>query len=102
MSRSAPRAAQAVNSSVPATTAETVLLCVMVGPSGDEWRSGSGMGFAVAVLQPLGRHVGVDLGGRQVLVAEQLLDAPDVGPGVQHVRGERVPQGVRRRPRVES
>src|SRR3954451_12259156 len=37
----------------------------------------------------------VDLRGRYRGVAEQLLDHPDVGPAVEQVGGEGVPQGVR-------
>ena len=40
-------------------------------------------------------EVGVDLGGRQVGVAEQFLHGPEVAGRFQDVRGERVPQLVR-------
>lgn len=41
-----------------------------------------------------GADVRVDLRRRQTLVPQQFLDAADVGPAVQEVRGEGVPQGV--------
>ena len=42
------------------------------------------------------RHVRVDLRRGQALVPEQLLDDAQVRPAVEEVRGERVPQRVRR------
>jgi hypothetical protein len=50
---------------------------------------------SVDLAQPVDRDQGVDLRGRDRGVAEKFLDYPDVSPAVQHVRGERVPQGVR-------
>ena len=47
-------------------------------------------------LEPAGRDVGVDLGRREVLVAEQLLDDAQVRAAVEQVRRERVAQRVRR------
>src|SRR5437867_13350446 len=44
----------------------------------------------------LGRDVRVLLGGREALVAEQLLDRAQVGARVQHVGGEGVAQRVGR------
>ena len=41
-------------------------------------------------------HVRVDLGRRDVRVAEHLLDRADVGTILHQVRGERMPQRVRR------
>ena len=49
----------------------------------------------VQLLEPFARHVGVDLRGRDVRMAQQHLHDPQVGPVVQQVRGERVPQGMR-------
>ena len=40
------------------------------------------------------RDFGVNGGGVELLVSEQLLDEPDVGPVFQHVRGAGVPQDV--------
>ena len=37
-------------------------------------------------------HVGVDLCGCYVLVAEHLLDNPQVGPMLYQMRGERMPE----------
>src|SRR5437588_4464250 len=42
---------------------------------------------------PVG-YVGVELGGREVGVAEHLLDAAEVRPALEQVRGERVPEQV--------
>jgi hypothetical protein len=36
-------------------------------------------------------HVGVDHGGLKILVAEQLLNRPDVVPGFQKMGGKAVP-----------
>jgi hypothetical protein len=38
--------------------------------------------------------VGVDHGGLQVFVPEQLLNGPDIIPLFEQMRGEAVPQGV--------
>ena len=43
----------------------------------------------------------VNLRRGQALVAEQFLHAADVGAGIEHVRRETVPQGVRAGPRIE-
>ena len=40
-------------------------------------------------------HVGVDLGGGYVLVAEHLLDDPQVGSMLDQMRGERMPECMR-------
>jgi hypothetical protein len=39
-------------------------------------------------------HVGVDLGGACILVAEQLLDGSDVRAALEQVRGKTVTEGV--------
>ena len=54
------------------------------------------MGVAVGGRQATGRHVRVDLGRREVLVAEQLLDDAQVRAAVEQVRREGVPQRVGR------
>jgi hypothetical protein len=46
------------------------------------------------------QDVRVDLRGRHVPVAEELLDGPDVAAILEQVCGERVPQRVRARPLV--
>jgi hypothetical protein len=47
-------------------------------------------------LHALAGHVGVDLRGRQVAVTQQHLHHAQVGAVVQQVRGEGMPQRVRR------
>src|SRR5687767_1221495 len=47
-------------------------------------------------LQALPRHVGVDLCGRDVGMAQEELDHPQVGAVIDEMRGERVAQRVRR------
>ena len=54
------------------------------------------MGLPIGGLQATGRDVGVDLGRRQVLVAEQLLDDAQVGAAVEQMGRERVAEGMRR------
>ena len=49
----------------------------------------------VDVLEVLGREVGVELGGREVGVAEHLLQRAQVAAAGEQVRGERVAQRVR-------
>ena len=56
----------------------------------------AGMGVPVRGGQPAGRDVRVDLGRREVLVAQQLLDDTQVGATVEQVRRERVAQRVGR------
>lgn len=53
------------------------------------------MEFAMHFLQLRIGHVGVNLGCREVSVAEQLLYAAQVRPITQEIRGKTVPQGVR-------
>ena len=48
------------------------------------------------VPQALVGDVGVDLGGRHVLVAQELLDAPEIGAVGQKVGGVGMAQGVGR------
>ena len=52
------------------------------------------MGRFVDGPQALAGEVGVDLGRRQIGVAEQLLHGPQVGSAFQQVRSVRVPEGV--------
>src|SRR5258707_1026563 len=40
---------------------------------------------------------GIDLGGREAGVAEQLLDDPEIGTGTQEMSGEGMAEGVGRR-----
>ena len=53
------------------------------------------MGAVVDPGQVLEIQMGVDLGGAQVGVAEQLLHRAQVAGGLQHMGGERVAQLVR-------
>lgn len=53
-----------------------------------------GMGLVVGALQALGGDVGIDLGGDQMGVAEHLLHRAEIGPGVEQVGGEAVPEFV--------
>ena len=46
-------------------------------------------------LQPLTCNVGVDLRRGDIGMAEQHLHHAQIGPVIQQVRGERMPQGVR-------
>ena len=58
--------------------------------------SGPGVGLGVGLHEAFGADVGVNLGGGEAGVAEQFLDAAQVGTGVEQVRGEGVAQLVRR------
>ena len=60
-----------------------------------------GVGFLIDPLHVFGADVGVNLRGAEVLVAEQRLNAPQVGPGVQQMRRERVTKFVRGQVRRE-
>src|SRR5258708_3389739 len=52
------------------------------------------MGGVVGALETLGGHVGIDLSGGEVGVAEKLLNAAQVGPGIQQMSGITVAQLV--------
>ena len=52
------------------------------------------MGLAVDVLQVVLHHMGVDLGGGDVRVAQHLLDGAEVRAVFQQMDGEGVAQGV--------
>ena len=56
----------------------------------------------INIQKSLLRDVGVDLSCRKIAMAEQLLDAAEVGPGIQHMSSVAVPQLVRGQPRVET
>lgn len=53
--------------------------------------SRSGMRLPVGAPQPVGRDMGVALGGGQRRMAEELLHRPQVSTSLQQVRGRRVP-----------
>jgi hypothetical protein len=55
------------------------------------------VGLVVGIDQALSGDVGVNLGGRQAPVAEEILDTPEIGPTVEEVGGETVPERVRAR-----
>ena len=55
---------------------------------------GEGVEWTVDALAVLFQDVQVLLGGLEVLVAQQLLDAPQVLAVLQQVRSERVAQGM--------
>ena len=61
--------------------------------------SSARMVLRVQLLQPLARDVRVDRRRRDVGVTEQQLHDAQVGAVVEQVRGERVPQHVRRQRR---
>ena len=60
------------------------------------------MSLVVGVAHSLGRQVRVDLGGRQRLMAEQLLDGTEIRAVVQQMCSEGVTQGVRTDGRIEA
>src|SRR3954451_22892527 len=60
------------------------------------------MRLEVAVLQPLGREVRVDLRRRDVRVAEHLLQRAQVAAAGEEVRGERVAQRGGAHPALEA
>ena len=48
--------------------------------------------YCMQLLQALARHVGVDLRGRDVCMAEQHLDHAQVGTVIEQVGGESMAQ----------
>ncbi len=56
------------------------------------------MGGEILLYQMLTVHMGVDLGGGYVRMAQYLLDHPQVGTTIQHMGGERMTEGVRMQP----
>ena len=50
----------------------------------------------IHLLKSAQRHVRVDLRGLDVLVSQDHLNVPDVGPVLVHVRGHAVPQEMTR------
>ena len=55
---------------------------------------GPWMGFFVDFFEVFRTYVGVDLGGRQVAVAEHFLDTAQIASPVQQVGSEGVAEGV--------
>src|SRR5215207_1383482 len=68
------------------------------GSSGTHVGSSTRVRPEVDVLQPFAREVGVELGGRDVCVAEHLLDRAEVAAAREQVGGEGVPERVRAHP----
>src|SRR4030095_9901362 len=64
----------------------------------ESFRAGTGMGGVVRPHELVGTDMRVPLRRRQPAVAEELLDHPEVGAGVQQVCRERVAQRVRAHP----
>lgn len=50
----------------------------------------------MGLFQVRGHDVGVNLRGPDVGMAQKLLDVPDAGPALEHLRGARVAQGMGR------
>src|SRR5579872_6476717 len=57
--------------------------------------SGIGMGLGVGIAEMSFGDVGIDLGGRETGMAEQLLHDPEVGAAFEQVASEGVAKGVR-------
>jgi hypothetical protein len=53
------------------------------------------MQFFVQRLQTLTIHMGVNLSGRYVAVAEEFLDDPQIRPALKQVSGERMTEQMR-------
>ena len=53
------------------------------------------VGRFVDGAEPIAGHVGVDLGGCEICVAEELLDCPEVGSAFEQVRSVCVAQRMR-------
>ena len=56
----------------------------------------------VDLAQMLPRHEGVDLGGRDARVTQQLLDDPNVGTSFEQMRREGVPERVQRDAAIDA
>ena len=60
------------------------------------------MGLVVSPLQAFGGDVGIDLRRDQVRVTKQFLDAPQISPRIEQVRGKTMPELVGCELRVQS
>ena len=58
--------------------------------------------FAVSLLQARAVYVRVDLSRGDVGVAQHGLDGTEIGAPFQEMRGERMAQGMRRHPLLDS
>lgn len=63
---------------------------------------GSGVGLLVHRPQVGGTHMGVDLRGDEALMAQKFLDAADVSPPVQQVRGEAMAERMGRSAPIQA
>ena len=61
-------------------------------------RSGQRVVLEHQLLQPLFEHVRIDLRGRDIGMAQQLLHRAQVGAAIEQMAGEGVAQDVRRHP----
>ena len=52
------------------------------------------MGSVIHLHEPGIGHMGVDLGCRKTHMAKNLLDAPKISPGIEHVGCKAVANGV--------
>src|ERR1043166_7413615 len=68
----------------------------------DPRRSGAGVELPVDLAQVAAVEGGIDRGGGDAGVAEQLLHHAQVGAALEQVRGERVPQRVRVHPGLHA
>src|SRR3954447_25451390 len=59
-------------------------------------RSSAGVCLGVCGSEMAHTYMGVYLGRADRCVAEQFLDAPEIGTSLEEMSGERVPEGVRR------
>ena len=60
------------------------------------------MGFGVDLTEPLDADMGIDLGGAQIFMTQKLLDAPQIGTGIQQMCGKGVAQFMGRKIRGQS
>src|SRR5690606_1446989 len=65
-------------------------------------RSTARMVARMQLLQPCTGDVGIDLGGREVAVAQQHLHGAQIGAVVEQMRGERMAQRMRRYRRTDT
>jgi len=61
-----------------------------------------GVGLVVGFFEAFGGDVGVDLGGDEMSVAEEFLDAAEVSASVEHMGGVAVTEFVRCEIRIEA
>lgn len=59
------------------------------------------MSFVICRPDMLGGQVSIDLRRRDIGMPKQLLDRSQIGAAIQHVRGEAMPEGVRRHIAIE-